>query len=573
MTSLQGKVVLLTGASMGIGAAIAEHLAQAGAHLALLARSEDKLSALTKELTSKHSQCKAIYIPTDIGKHDAVDKAVALTIEQLGSIDILINNAGLALGTPATFPDLKIEDVITMNNTNINGMMFVTHCVLNRSMLARKAGTILNITSTTALEVPPFPGETVYHANKACQEGFTNALRNELNETNIRVLALRPGAVDNHFHHQRVGYDEELHDSFFEGMKPLQSEEVAEAAVFMLSQPFNRSIKALDVVSTGRPHRDNCFRYVANTLCSSTQHHGEQPDMAKRNLLVCFDAFGTLFKPKRSVAQQYSEVARSLGVVGFNDKDLENNLYAAIKDESKRNPNYGKATGLDATKWWTNIIYKTFTPLIGENQSLPADLAPALLHRFSSSDGYETESNAISAVKSLKQASGHGFARSIAVGVITNSDDRVPSILSSLGLHVSPLRYGTKAELHGLAKQSYDVDFHCMSYDVGVEKPDRGIFQAADSMLVRLIATRQGVNPAHADVESWQKVYVGDDYDKDVVGARNAGWNAVLLSEGRDDITKLEDISAESVDDLVREHPVITVRSIQELATWLNSRR
>ncbi|KFA68293.1 hypothetical protein S40285_06640 [Stachybotrys chlorohalonatus IBT 40285] len=270
MTSLQGKVVLLTGASMGIGAAIAEHLAQAGAHLALLARSEDKLSALAKVLTSKHSQCKAIYIPTDIGKHDAVDKAVASTVEQLGSIDILINNAGLALGTPAIFPHLKIEDVITMNNTNINGMMFVTHCVLNRSMLARKAGTILNITSTTALEVPPFPGETVYHANKACQEGFTNALRNELNETNIRVLALRPGAVDNHFHHQRVGYDEELHDSFFEGMKPLQSEEVAEAAVFMLSQPFNRSIKALDVVSTGRSHPDNCFRYLANTLCSST---------------------------------------------------------------------------------------------------------------------------------------------------------------------------------------------------------------------------------------------------------------------------------------------------------------
>jgi hypothetical protein len=81
--------------------------------------------------------------------------------------------------------------------------------------------------------------------------------------------------------------------------------------------------------------------------------------MAKRNLLVCFDAFGTLFKPKRSVAQQYSEVARSLGVVGFNDKDLENNLYAAIKDESKRNPNYGKATGLDATKWWTNVSWRS----------------------------------------------------------------------------------------------------------------------------------------------------------------------------------------------------------------------
>lgn len=107
---------------------------------------------------------------------------------------------------------------MTMNNTNVNGMMFVTHAVLNKCMLERKVGTILNVTSTTALEAPPFPGEAVYHANKACQEAFTNSLRNELTETNIRVLALRPGAVDNEFHHKRVGYDEELHDSFFEGM-------------------------------------------------------------------------------------------------------------------------------------------------------------------------------------------------------------------------------------------------------------------------------------------------------------------------------------------------------------------
>ena len=125
----------------------------------------------------------------------------------------------MALGTPARFPELKISDILTMNNTNINGMMFATHSVLNRSMLARKEGTILNITSTTALEVPPFPGETVYHANKACQEGFTNALRNELTETNIRVLALRPGAVATHFHRQRVGFDDELYDKFFQGME------------------------------------------------------------------------------------------------------------------------------------------------------------------------------------------------------------------------------------------------------------------------------------------------------------------------------------------------------------------
>jgi short-subunit dehydrogenase len=84
-------------------------------------------------------------------------------------------------------------------------------------MLSRKSGTILNITSVTGLEVPPFPGEAVYHSNKAAQEAFTNALRNELLGTNIKVLALRPGVVATNFHSQRVGHDKEMYDSFIEG--------------------------------------------------------------------------------------------------------------------------------------------------------------------------------------------------------------------------------------------------------------------------------------------------------------------------------------------------------------------
>lgn len=111
-----------------------------------------------------------------------------------------------------------------MNSTNINGLMFTTHAVLNHSMipngnLASASGTILNITSVTGLEVPPFSGEAVYHANKAAQEAFTNALRNELSGSNIRVLALRPGVVATHFHEQRIGYDRKLYDEFVEGFE------------------------------------------------------------------------------------------------------------------------------------------------------------------------------------------------------------------------------------------------------------------------------------------------------------------------------------------------------------------
>ncbi|KAH8201235.1 hypothetical protein TruAng_004625 [Truncatella angustata] len=241
-----------TGASIGIGAAIADALAGQGAKLALISRSEDKLKDLSQRLQSQHSGVQVRYYALDVGDHEAVDRGVTEAVKDLGQIDILVNNAGLALGTPARFPELKISDIVTMNNTNVNGYMFAAHAVLNRSMLARGEGTILNITSTTALEAPPFPGEAVYHANKALQEAFTNALRNELSETNIRVLALRPGVVATHFHTQRVGFDKDMYEGFMKGFQPLVAEDVAEAAVFMLGQPLNRSIKALDVVPSAQ---------------------------------------------------------------------------------------------------------------------------------------------------------------------------------------------------------------------------------------------------------------------------------------------------------------------------------
>ncbi|KAF2021195.1 NAD(P)-binding protein [Aaosphaeria arxii CBS 175.79] len=250
--AFKGLVVLLTGASMGIGESIANKLAEEGASLVLLSRSEDKLAQLTKRLQGINSSGKVIYRAVDIGDYASVDSAVASAIEDMGALDILINNAGLALGAPARFPDLKISDVSTMNNTNINGMMFVTHSVLNRSMMPHKAGTILNITSITGLEVPPFPGEAVYHANKACQEAFSNSLRNELSETNIRVLVLRPGCVATNFHSLRVGHVKEKYDKFFEGFKPLEAENIATSAVYMLQQPMNVSIKAMDVVPSAQ---------------------------------------------------------------------------------------------------------------------------------------------------------------------------------------------------------------------------------------------------------------------------------------------------------------------------------
>jgi NADP-dependent 3-hydroxy acid dehydrogenase YdfG len=204
--SLKDQTVLITGASMGIGAAIARRLAAENATLILFARSGDKLKAFSDELKAEHKDLKIFLSVVDVQDHTSLSTAIANIVQKVSHIDILINNAGLAIGAPSRFPDLEIQDIITMTSTNINGYMFAAYAVLNEGkMKERGKGTILNVTSTTGLEVPPFPGEAVYHASKACQEAFTNVLRTELVGTDIKVLALRPGVVATNFHEQRYG--------------------------------------------------------------------------------------------------------------------------------------------------------------------------------------------------------------------------------------------------------------------------------------------------------------------------------------------------------------------------------
>ncbi|KAK8076933.1 hypothetical protein PG996_003103 [Apiospora saccharicola] len=299
----------------------------------------------------------------------------------------------------------------------------------------------------------------------------------------------------------------------------------------------------------------------------------------KPNLLLCFDAFGTLFKPKQTVALQYAEVARQCGLTGFTDSELQSTLKAAIRGESKQNPNYGKATGLGATKWWTNVIHNTFTPLSKDGQALPTDLAPKLLHRFASKEGYDVEPGLVSTLRALKQQQDSPEKRfdKIVIGVVTNSDDRVPSILSSFGLNVSPMRYGTQIDdIATTSRLDYDVDFHCMSYDVGVEKPDKRIFESAEHMLAQVVAARNGKSLAEteADIKTWEKVYVGDEHGKDVVGATNAGWDPVLLdaNEASEDVPRLADPHSHTMAGSFVGHSVVKVVSIRELVMWLTGR-
>lgn len=214
----------------------------------------------------------------------------------------------------------------------------------------------------------------------------------------------------------------------------------------------------------------------------------------------------------------------------------------------------------------------------------------------------------------------------IVVGVITNSDDRVPDILSSMGLHVSQLRYGSldpnrrnKASTgtESSPHRMYDLGFHCMSYDVGAEKPDPRIFRAAEEMLPVALASKanaqarqvygkashadqQGVGPGAPDalynthdthpvmLQNWDKILVGDEWEKDVVGAQLAGWYPVLLhgtDEGEPsaathapvahpkvaqrEVQPLTQVEPQYVDGLSAQFTVASVPSIASLLHWL----
>lgn len=255
--SLSGKVILITGASMGIGAAIARRLAQESATLILLARSADKLYALASSIRASTPAAGPIHVAAaDVRQHAQLADAIStIRTQHLADrpLDALINNAGLALGAPAPFARQSVEQIATMTATNVDGVLYAAHAALNQGgMLEAARGAVVNVTSVTGLEVPPFPGEAVYHATKAAQEAFTNALRNELRETNIRVIAIRPGVVATNFHEQRVGYDRGMYEGFVEGYEPLVAEDVAEAVAWVLERPERVAVKALDVVPTAQ---------------------------------------------------------------------------------------------------------------------------------------------------------------------------------------------------------------------------------------------------------------------------------------------------------------------------------
>lgn len=167
-------------------------------------------------------------------------------------------------------------------------------------------------------------------------------------------------------------------------------------------------------------------------------------------------------------------------------------------------------------------------------------MAPTLIERFNSKDAYEVYPDVFAYLQQLAKSPHRvaGSTNRIVVGVITNSDDRVPDVLCSLGLRVNHLRHGSSASAGHVGEMKDEVkniDFAIMSYDVGFEKPHRRIFDAATDMLKSML-TAEGQQDT--SLKNWDLVYVGDEMEKDARGSTEAGWNAIYVDRSNYDGSK-----------------------------------
>ena len=239
------KIVFITGASSGIGAACAKSFAQAGYDLVLNARSEDKLQTLQTELTT-NNDVKVHLLPFDVRDRKAAQQAIESLPEEFKAIDVLVNNAGLALGMDKEYEGIE-ENYDTMIDTNITALLMITRMVVP-GMIKRGKGHIINIGSVAGDAA--YPGGSVYCATKAAVKILSDGLRMDLVHTPLRVTNVKPGLVETNFSLTRFAGDKERADKVYQGIKPLTGDDIADVVFYAANAPAHVQIAEVLVLAT-----------------------------------------------------------------------------------------------------------------------------------------------------------------------------------------------------------------------------------------------------------------------------------------------------------------------------------
>jgi NADP-dependent 3-hydroxy acid dehydrogenase YdfG len=236
---LDDRVALVTGASSGIGEATAEALAAEGASLALAARREDELTDLADRLASEGVE--TLVVPTDVTDEEQVENMIETTTEELGRLDIIVNNAGVMLLEPVIEADRA--NFRQMVEVNLLGLMNATHAALP-IMEDQGTGHIVNISSVAGRQASA--SGSGYNATKFGVNGFTEALRQEVNNDGIRTTLIEPGIVDTELQDHIPDDDaQQSVEEWVEEMAPLTGEDIARSIRYAVTQPQHVSVNEL----------------------------------------------------------------------------------------------------------------------------------------------------------------------------------------------------------------------------------------------------------------------------------------------------------------------------------------
>ena len=233
------KTIYITGASSGFGAACARRFAREGWRLVLTGRRRGHLERLRDELKA---DCQLLV--QDVRDRERIAADLAALPEGFREIEVLVNNAGLALGM-APAPEADLDQWETMIDTNIKGLVYCTRLILP-GMVARGRGHIVNIGSVAGNW--PYPGGNVYGASKAFVKQFSLNLRADLLGTGVRVSNVEPGLAETEFSLVRFGGDRDQAGAVYEGTKPLTGEDIADIVLWLVSQPPHVNINRVEVM-------------------------------------------------------------------------------------------------------------------------------------------------------------------------------------------------------------------------------------------------------------------------------------------------------------------------------------
>ena len=249
------KIVLITGATSGIGEACARKFAQGGYDVIITGRRAQLLANLKKELEAEGIRVLALAF--DVRNRNAATAAINSLPLEWQQIDVLINNAGLALGLEPEYEG-SFEDWETMIDTNIKGLLTMTRLVVPR-MVKRDSGHVINIGSVAGDAA--YAGGNVYCGTKAAVKTITDGLRIDLAHTSVRVTNVKPGLVETHFSNVRFHGNDARAEKVYEGVKPLTGADIAEVVFYAASAPAHVQIAEVLVLATHQAngsvlHRD-----------------------------------------------------------------------------------------------------------------------------------------------------------------------------------------------------------------------------------------------------------------------------------------------------------------------------